>query len=132
MSQGLVDTIREHNLFRQGAHFLDLITIQRKNVSKRSDRKGKKIARLVFHLTEIRNVRLGNVIYADLKITLLQNVPSHQKIMRNDASQYVLMKKLIVHATTAKMKMTIRYTHLWHEFLVMTNTKVKTMVTVYN
>ena len=25
------------------------------------------------------------------------------------------MKKVIVHATTAKITMTIRYTHLWHE-----------------
>ena len=43
-----------------------------------------------------------------------------------------LRKKVIVHATTAMMTMTIRYTHLWHECLMMKNAKVKTMVTVRN
>ena len=46
--------------------------------------------------------------------------------------QISLMKKVIVHATTAKIMMTIRYTHLWHECLAMTNAKVKIMVTVCN
>ena len=34
-----------------------------------------------------------------------------------------LMKKLIVHATTAKMIVTARYMHLWHKCLAMTNGK---------
>ena len=38
------------------------------NVSNGSDRKRKKLARLVFHLTGIRNVRIGNVMDVDLKI----------------------------------------------------------------
>ena len=67
-TQGLVDTMRGHTLSRKSAHFVDLITILRKNVSKGSDRKRKKLTQLVFNLTEIRNVRLGNVIYVDLKI----------------------------------------------------------------
>ena len=75
----------------------------------------RKLAQLVFHLTEIRNVRLGNALDVDLKIICSKNVPSHQKIMRNGESMYVLIKKLIVHATTAKITMIIRYTHLWHE-----------------
>ena len=41
-------------------------------------------------------------------------------------------EKLIMHATTAKIMMTIRYTHLWHKCLVMTNAKVESMVTVRN
>ena len=104
----------------------------RKNVSKGLDRKSRKLAQLMFHLTGIRNFCLINALYVDLRITWSQNVPSHQKIMRNDVSKYVLMKKLIVHATTAKMTMTIRYTHLWHECLVMTNAKLESMVTVRN
>ena len=100
--------------------------------SKGSERKTKKLAQLVFHITEIRIVRLGNVIDADLKIILSQNIPSHIKTVRKDASRYILMKKVIVNATTAKMTMTIRYTHLWHECLVMMNEKVKSMVTVLN
>ena len=101
-------------MFNQSEHFVEVIIILRKNVSKGSDRKRKKLARLVFHLTEIRNVRLGNVIGVDLKFIWLQNVPSHLKTVRNDVSQCVLMKKVIMHATTEKMTMTIRYTHLWH------------------
>ena len=54
---------------RQSAHFVDLKTILRKKGLKGSDRKNKKLARLVFHLTEIRNVRLRNAIDVDLKIT---------------------------------------------------------------
>ena len=36
------------------------------------------------------------------------------------------------HATTAMMTTTLRYTHLWHKCLVMTNAKVKTMAIVGN
>ena len=88
--------------------------------------------RLMFHLTEIWNVRLVNALDVDLKITLSQNVPSHQKIIRNGESKYFLMKKVIVHVTTEKITMTIRYTHLWHECLAMMNAKVKSIVTVRN
>ena len=68
----------------------------------------------------------------DLKITLSQNVPSHHKIMINGEGKYVLMKRVIMHATTAKITMTIRYMHLWHICLAMTNVQVKSMVTVRN
>ena len=43
--------------------------------------------------------------------------------MRNDVSKYVLMKKVVVNITTAKVKMTIRYTHIWHKCIVMTTHK---------
>ena len=86
----------------------------------------------MFHLEEIWNVRLRNALDVDLKITLSQNVPSHQKIIRNGEGKYVLMRKVIVYETTAKMTRTIRYTHIWHECLVTTNAKVKSMVTVCN
>ena len=52
--------------------------------------------------------------------------------MRNGEGKYVLMRKVIVHVTTAKMTTTIRYTHIWNEYLVMTNAKVEIMVTVRN
>ena len=94
--------------------------------------KRKNLVRLMFHLTDIWNVRLGNALDVNLKITLLQNVPSHQKIIRNSKCKYVLMKKVIMHATTAKITMTIRYTHLWHECLAIMNVQVKNMVTVCN
>ena len=68
VSQGLVYTMRGNTLSRQSAHFVDLITIMSKNVSKVSDRKRRKLARLVFHLTGIRNVRLVNIMDVDLKI----------------------------------------------------------------
>ena len=50
----------------------------------------------------------------DLKITLSQNVQSKS----------VLMKKAIVHAKTAKIIVTVRYMHLWHECLAITNGKI--------
>ena len=43
-----------------------------------------------------------------------------------------LRKKVIVRATTAMMTMTLKYTHLWHECLVMTNAKIKIMAIVRN
>ena len=78
----------------------------------------------MFHPIDKWNVRLRNALDVDLNITWSQNVPSHQNITRNGESKYVLMKKVIVHATTAKITMTIRYTHLWQECLVLTNAKV--------
>ena len=78
----------------------------------------------MFHLTEIQNIRLGNALDMDLRITLSQNFTSNQEIMRNGEGKYVLMKILIVHATTAKITITIRYMHIWHEYLAMTNAKV--------
>ena len=57
------------------------------NVSKGLVTKRKKLARFMFRLTGIRNVRLGNALDVDLKIALSQNVPSHQKIMRNVESK---------------------------------------------
>ena len=87
---------------------------------------------MMFHITETRNIRLGNVLDVDLKITWSKIFPSHQEITRNGEGKYVLMKKVIVHATRAKITTTIRYTHLWHECLAMKNVQVKIMVTVRN
>ena len=87
VSQVIVYIMREHTLSRQSAHFVNLITILRKNVSKGLDRKRRKLARLMFHLTGIRDVRLGNAVDVDLNITLSQNVPSHQKITRNEVTK---------------------------------------------
>ena len=36
----------------------------------------------------------------------------------NSESKYVSMKKVIVHATTAKITVTKRYMHLWHACLI--------------
>ena len=67
----------------------------------------------MFHPIEKWNGRLRNALDVYLKITWSQNVQS----------KYVLMKKVIVHATLAKMIVTARYMHLWHECLAMTNKK---------
>ena len=50
--------------------------------------------------------------------------------MKNGKSKYVLIKRLIVHATTAKTTVTKRYMHLWHICLAMTNIQVEIMVIV--
>ena len=52
--------------------------------------------------------------------------------MRNGESKNDLMKKLIVHATIAKITVNKIYMHLWHVFLVMTNVLVEILVTVSN
>ena len=114
---------RAHS-FQKKCSFCGLNNHSAEKISKGLYRKRRKLARLMFHRTGIRNVRLVNALDVDLNITWSQNVPIHQKIIKNGESKYVLIKKLIVHATTAKITMTIRYTHLWHEFLVMTNSKV--------
>ena len=49
-----------------------------------------------------------------LKVTKLQNVQS----------KYFLMKKVIVHATTAKIIVTAIYMHLWHVCLATTHRKI--------
>ena len=69
VAQGLLEILKEHMLFRQSAHFVEVIIILRKNVSKVLERKRGKLARLMFHITGIRNVRLGNDLDMDLKIT---------------------------------------------------------------
>ena len=43
--------------------------------------------------------------------------------MKNGKSTYVLMEKVIMHATTAKMIVTARHMHIWHKYLAMTNGK---------
>ena len=68
----------------------------------------------MFHPIDKWIVRLGNSLDVDLRITLLQNVQSN----------YVLMKKVIVHATMAKILVTARYIHLWYECLATANEKI--------
>ena len=77
--------MKKQTLPRQSAHIVDFLTILWKNVSKGSERKRRKLARLVLHLTKIRIVQHGNALDADLKIILSQNVPSHLKKVRKDA-----------------------------------------------
>ena len=78
------------------------------------------------------NLRLRNVLDVDLKIIELQNIRRHQMILRNGESKYVVMKKVIVNATTGEITLTKRYMHLWHVFLIMMNVIVETLVTVSN
>ena len=49
---------------------------------------------------------------------------SEDHMIKNVQSKYVLIKKVILHATTAKIIVTERYMHLRHECLAMTNGKV--------
>ena len=116
----------------KSAHIVDFLTILWKNASKGSERKKRKLVLLVLHLTKIQIVQLKNALDADLKIILLQNVPSHLKTVRKDASLTNLRKKVIMRATTAMMKTTLKYTHLLHKCIVMTNAKIKIMAIVRN
>ena len=78
--------MKEKTLFRKSAIFVEvLITLQRK-IQKDQTGKGKNLVRLVIRTTDKNNVRLGNVLDVDLKITSFQNVQIHQNIMRNGES----------------------------------------------
>ena len=44
--------------------------------------------------------------------------------MTNGRGKYVLMKNVIVHATTTKIIGTARYMHPWHKCLAMMNGKI--------
>ena len=112
VSQVLVNTMKKENSAKTKCTYCGLSNHFLENVSKRSERKKGKLVLLVLCLTKIQIVQLGSALDADLKIILLQNVPSHLKTVRKDASLTNLRKKLIVHATTARMTMTLKYTHL--------------------
>ena len=130
--QVLVGIVKGHMMFIQNAHFVEVTIILRKNASKGEGKKRRNLAQLMFHPTDIWNACLRNALDVYLKITWSQNVPRHQKIIINGEGKYVLMIKVIVHVTMAKIMMTIRYTHLWHVCLAMTNVQVKIMVIVCN
>ena len=66
----ITETIEKENTpFRKSAHFAEVTIMTHKNASKGQEKKRRKFARLMFHLTEIRNVRLRNALDVDLKIT---------------------------------------------------------------
>ena len=54
--------------------------------------------RLVIQTTDEQNGYIENVLDVDININYLQNVQSHQKIMNNGKSKYVLMKEVINRA----------------------------------
>ena len=74
-------------------------------------KENEKVPRWMFHLIYKWNVRLVNDLDVDLKIILLKNVQI----------KYVLIKKVIMQAKTAKIIVTARYMHLWHKCLAMKN-----------
>ena len=117
---------------RKSAIFVDVPTILQKCISKGSERKIKKLVRLVIQITDIRNVHLGNILDVDLNITYLLNVRSQLNRMINGEIKYVSMKKLIVHVTTAKISIIKMYMHIWHVCLIITNVSVRSPVTVRN
>ena len=63
---------------------------------------------------------------------MIAKCPKPPKENEKFKSKYVLMKKVIVHATKAKITMTIRYPYIRHECLAMMTIQVKIMVTVRN
>ena len=87
---------------------------------------------MVIQTIDKRNGNLKNVLDVDLKITYLKIFQIHQKITINGKSKNVLMKKVIVHATMARITVTKRYMHLRQACLVMTNILVENLVTVHN
>ena len=60
--------MKEQTLFRQSALSVQVFSTLKKNNSKGSDRKRKKIKRMVIWIKDKQNGRLGNVLDVDLKI----------------------------------------------------------------
>ena len=63
---------------------------------------------------------------------IIAKFPKPSKDNEKRRKQVPLIKKLIVHVTTAKIKVTKIYMHLWHACIVMTNVLVEILVTVHN
>ena len=67
-SQDVVEIVIDQKRFIQSELFVEVLIILQKNVSKGSDRKSKKLPRLVLQTIDKRNIRLGNALDADMKI----------------------------------------------------------------
>ena len=135
-AQVVVKIVREKLLSRKSALFVEVPTILQKNVWKVSERKSKKLVRMVFRTKNVQKARLVNVLDTYLNIALLLNVWSHPKIIRNGKIKYVSVKEVIVHlrknVTTVIITTTKTYMHLWHVCLIMTNVLVEILVTAHN
>ena len=95
-------------------------------------RKEKGKARAVDDLDNIQTERTPQKCFrCGSEDHMIANVQIYQKIMRNGKSKYILMKKVIMHATTAIITVNKRYMDLWHACLAMTNILVKIMVTIF-
>ena len=79
----MVEIVKYQILLRQGEIFVEVLISVQKNISKGSNRKRKNLVWMVIRITDEGNVRLGNDLDVDLKITQMQNVQSHQNMMRN-------------------------------------------------
>ena len=56
-------------MFKQSAHVVEALINIQSNASKEKEREKKKLVRLMFHPIDKWNVRLGNALDVDLKIT---------------------------------------------------------------
>ena len=103
-------------LFRQSAPFVEvLITLQKDASNNRQTER-----------TPMKSFRYGS------EDPLITKFPKPPKDNEKHKNKYVLIKKVIVHATTAKITVNKRYMHLWHLCLVIMNVQVEILVTVCN
>ena len=65
----MAEIAREQILLIKSALFLEVLITLQKNVSNGSERKRRKLVRLLFRTTDEQNVRPGNVLNVDMKIT---------------------------------------------------------------
>ena len=65
----------------------------------------------------------------DHLIVICPNPPKDSEKRRKSENP---RKRVIVHVTTEMMTMTLKYTHIWHKCLMMTNAKIKIMAIVRN
>ena len=67
--QFLEEILKEKILFRKSAPFVEVLITLQKNASKGSDKRRKKLARLVIPTIDEHNVHLENVPDVNIKIT---------------------------------------------------------------
>ena len=82
--------MREHTLFRKSAHFVEVIIILQKNVSKELERKRRNLARLNRNPERLprKRFRCGSEDHINAKC------PKPPKKMRSGESKYVFMKEV--------------------------------------
>ena len=130
-AQVLVEIVREHMMFRQSTNFVEVLIICRKSFKR--TRKEKEKSRAVDVSDNRRTERMPRkCIICVSEDHMIAKFPKPAKDNEKRRNQVHLMKKVIVHATTAKITVTKRYMHLWHLCMAMTNVLVIVFVTVHN
>ena len=124
--------MKKQTLPRQSAHIVDFLTILWGNVLKISEKKNINLVLLVLHQKKNSDRPARKCFRCGSEDHLIAKCPKPPKDSEKRRKSDKSKKKVIVRKTTAMMTMTLNYTHLWHKYLLKTNTKIKIMAIVRN